>query len=137
MSVNSCTDTTLLPVVTSINSGTEKILAIIDGIETGMQTASGGNRFSTVPYNDFLRDGAAARDELTLALSEYSAFLSDVMPAEETAKVVALLDPAVYFPANVNETDRISFLSGLHMLKLLKNGILTAEAYAIAAVLQK
>jgi hypothetical protein len=45
-----------------------------------------------------------------------------------------LLEPSVYLPEINSETDRVSLITGLHMLELMKNGILTAESYAIAMI---
>jgi len=132
--ISSNTDTVASPVLTSIHSGTENLVRVIEGIEAGMNAGSGP--FSLTPYNTFLQEGTASRTELNKALKEYSSDLSVLTPDNYTDRIEALLDPAAYFPATAPENERISLMSGLHMLKLLKNGILTAESLALSAASQ-
>lgn len=134
--LNSSTDTVMAPMLKSIHARTEKLVSVIEGIEDGMNAGSGGDPFSLTPYYNFLHEGTASRADLNNALQEYSAGLSALIPEENTMKLAELLDPATYFPATGPETERISLMSGLHMLKLLKNGILTAESLAFSAVSQ-
>jgi hypothetical protein len=133
--ISSNANTVTSPVLTSIHSGTENLVRVIEGIEAGMNVGSGP--FSLTPYNTFLQEGTASRKELNKALQEYSSDLSALMPDNYTERIEALLDPSAYFPAAAPENERISLMSGLHMLKLLKNGILTAESLALSAVSQK
>jgi hypothetical protein len=45
-----------------------------------------------------------------------------------------LLDPSVYLPEINPETDRVSLMAGLHMLGLMKNGVITVESYALSSI---
>jgi hypothetical protein len=134
--MNTRTDTAMTPMLASIHSGTDKLVSVIEGIEAGMNAGSEGDPFSLAPYNNFLKEGTAARTELNKALHDYSMTLSALMPQGSTLKFEELLDPAAYFPAGSPDSERISLMTGLHMLKLLKNGILTAESLAFSAVSQ-
>lgn len=134
--MSSSTDTAMTPVLASIHSATYKLVHVIEGIEVDMNAMSGDDPFSLKPYNEFLQEGTAARTELNRALHEYSSDLSALMPDNNNMNFEALLDPAVYFPTAAPETERISLMAGLHMLKLLKNGILTAESLAFSAASQ-
>jgi len=117
-SVNSYPDTVISPVLASVSAVT------------------GEDSFSTTPFQRFLREGTDTRTRLNEALEEYSDFLSDLKPESSGMITSELLDPAVWFPPDGPETERISLMTGLHMLDLLKSGILAAESYSISAVVQ-
>jgi hypothetical protein len=67
-------------------------------------------------------------------MKDYSDYLSGLIPREDFNDYEDLLDPSFYLPDFNPETDRISLLSGLHMLELMKNGILTAESRSFSAI---
>ena len=90
--------------------------------------------FHNVPFREFLSNGSGSRTELNTALKEYSDYLSGLTPGSDNGKYTKLLDPSAYLPDFNPETDRVSLMTGLHMLELMKNGILTAESYALSVV---
>ncbi|MFZ0281802.1 MAG: hypothetical protein WAL29_09145 [Bacteroidales bacterium] len=92
--------------------------------------------FHTGPVRDFLLPGCAAREELERALSEYNQFIPVNTPDEELQKYMSLLEPSTYLPEKEPDI-AMSLMSGLHSLELLKNGILTAEAYILTAASRK
>jgi len=127
-------DTVVTPEMVSISSHTVRLLEMIDGIEAAMKAEDGENSFSTTPYLSFLKESTDSRSALDEALKEYSAFLSGLMPENSAVMHPELFDPASWFPPGGPETERISLMTALHMLDLLKSGILTAESYAISVV---
>jgi hypothetical protein len=159
--INSYSDTVLSPVLADINSKTNDLLKVIDGIEAKMISESEGKPgvpvaitrqiketengpeiqfptllrpFHNAPFRDFLQDGTDSRTELNAALKEYSDYLSGLIPREDFNNYEDLLDLSYYLPDFNPETDKVSLLSGLHMLELLKNGILTAESQSFSAI---
>jgi len=159
--INSCSDTAVSPVLAGINAKTNDLLKVIDGIEAKMISESEGKPgvpvaitrqiketengpeiqfltllrpFQNAPFRDFLQDETASRTELNAAMKDYSDYLSGLIPREDFNDYEDLLDPSFYLPDFNPETDRISLLSGLHMLELMKNGILTAESRSFSAI---
>jgi hypothetical protein len=156
-----CNDTIVSPVLGEINAKTNNLLKVINDIEAKMigesegkpgvpvvitrqikETESGPEiqfpsllqPFHIVPFRDFLQEGSGSRMELNTALKEYSDYLSGLIPRDVFNNYEDLLDPSFYLPEFNPETDRISLMSGLHMLELLKNGILTVESQIFSAV---
>ncbi len=134
--IRSYSDTIVTPVMASVSSQTGRLLKIIEEIEADMKAEAGEDYFSTIPFRSFLQEGTDTRTRLNEAMKEYSAFLAGLRPDSRTTIPLELLDPAVWFPPEGQETERISLMTGLHMLDLLKSGILTAESYSISAISQ-
>jgi len=159
--VSNCHDSVALPVLTVINSKTNELLKVINDIEAKMiaesegiadmpaviekqiiQTGSGPeiqfsnlrSPFHTAPFQDFLMEGSASRTELNATLKEYSDYLLGLTSGDDFSKYEKLLDPSVYLPAIDPANQRVSLMSGLHMLELMKNSILTVESLAFTAV---
>ena len=134
--ISNCRDTLLKPALAEISSHTTPLLELIDGIGKKMNDASVGDAFSTVPFTEFLSDGRAVRTELNEALEAYSDYLTRLFPEEAGARFASLLDPSAYLPAAASGTEKISLMSALHMLHLMKAGILTAESLAFTSAAQ-
>ncbi len=159
--ISQCTDSTVLPVLRELNDRTSELLAAINNTEarliaeaegkpgtpavlTGQitETVTGPvvqfkalkHPLHTVPFSRFLTDDSGLRNELAAAMKKYSDYLSGQLPADRFEMYGKLVEPSVYLPEINPETDRVSLLTGLHMLQLMKNGILTAESYAIATI---
>ncbi len=159
--MNNCTDTNVLPVLNQIDTKTSELLQVINALEADMisegegqpaapavitnqiiQTEHGPeiqfgklqSPFHTMPFSNFLEEGASSRSGLDNALKEYSGYLTGVIPAGETMQFEELLEPTVYLAATGTGSEMISLMSALHMLGLMKNGILTAESIALSAV---
>ena len=159
--IGQCTDSAALAILKELNDRTSELISVINSTEarliaeaegkpgvpavlTGQiaETATGPvvqfkalkQPFHTVPFSRFLMKDSGLQNELAAAMMKYADYLSASLPADEFETYGKLLDPSVYLPEINPETDRVSMLTGLHMLQLMKNGILTAEAYAIATV---
>ncbi|MDM8002236.1 MAG: hypothetical protein QUS66_04880 [Bacteroidota bacterium] len=159
--ISQCTDSAAIPFLKELNDRTSELLSVINKTEarliseaegkpgvpavlTGQiaETATGQvvqfnalkQPFHTVPFSRFLMKDSGLRNELAAAMKKYSDHLSAQLPADKFEMYGKLLDPSVYLPEINPETDRVSLLTGLHMLELMKNGILTAESYAIATI---
>ncbi|MFN2337118.1 MAG: hypothetical protein ABR560_09125, partial [Bacteroidales bacterium] len=131
--ISNCTDTLVKPVLAQINSKTTRLLDFIDGVGKKMSDASEGDSFHTGPFTGYLTKGSPTRIELNNALIEYSGYLSELFPEGKTTHTDGLLDPSAYMPESAAGTDRISLMAALHMLDLMKDGILTAESLAFSA----
>lgn len=159
--ISHCNDSIALPILKELNDRTVELISVINSTEakliaeaegkpgvpavlTGQiaETSTGpviqfkalGHPFHTVPFSNFLMKDSALRNELTTALRSYSDYLSGRLPADKFEMYGKLLEPSVYLPEINPETDRVPLITGLHMLELMKNGILTAESYAIETV---
>ncbi len=131
--ISNCTDTLVKPVLAQINSNTTRLLEVIDGVGKKMTDASEGDSFNTGPFSDYLAEGRPARIELNDALKEYSGYLSKLFPEENAMHFEGLLDPSAYLPETDSGPERISVMAVIHMLELMKDGILTAESLALSA----
>ena len=120
-------DSVASPVLAEINGKTNDLLKLINDKEAKMAEGKSG-------VKEFLSDGSGSRTELNTALKEYSAYLSGLTPGIDFGKYVMLLDPSSYLPEFNPEKDRVSLMTGQHMLELMKNGVLTAESYALSVV---
>ncbi len=159
--IRQCNDTSVLPLFNEINNRTTELLSVIHNIEAELiaeaegkpgvqavlpsqvtQTETGpviqfnslSHPFNTVPFSNFLKKDSGMRNELAVALKKYSDYLSGQLPADEFEMYEKLLEPSVYLPEINPETERIPLITGLHMLGLMKNGILTVESHALAFV---
>ncbi len=158
-SISHCKDSSALPILKELNNRTSELLSVINNTEARLiaeaelkpgvpavltnqiaETETGpvinfkalDNSFQTFSFSRFLNDGSGLRNDLADAMKKYSDYLSGQLPASEFEICRKLLEPAVYLPEINPETERVTLISGLHMLELMKNGILTAESYAIA-----
>jgi hypothetical protein len=156
-----CDDSAALPIINELNNRTSELISVINNTEARLISEAEGkpgvpavltgqiaetgtgpviqykalrHPFNMFTFSNFLMKDSGMRNELAAAMKKYSDYLSAQLPADKFEMYGKLLDPSVYLPEINPETDRVSLLTGLHMLQLMKNGILTAESYAIAAV---
>jgi hypothetical protein len=159
--ISHCNDTVVLPVLKDINSKTIELLQVINNTEAKLIAETEGEpgmsavitsqiketetgpviQFTTlkrpflqVPFSNFLRKDSGLRIELATALKKYSDYMSGLLTADDFNSYMRLLNPSVYLPDINPETDRVSLMTGLHMLELMKNGILTVESHALSIV---
>jgi hypothetical protein len=125
--ISNCKDSVASPVLAEINGKTNDLLKFINDTEAKMAEGKSG-------VKEFLSDGSGSRTELNTALKEYSDYLSGLTPESDFGKYAMLLDPSAYLPEFNPEKDRVSLMTGQHMLELMKNGVLTAESYALSVV---
>jgi hypothetical protein len=90
--------------------------------------------FHTSPVRDFLMTGAESRSALEGAITEYRSYLSTIISANTFKEVDKMLDPSTYLPLRGSENRRISMISGLHSLAVMKNCLLTVEQYALRKI---
>ena len=159
--ISQCTDSAALPILKDLNNMTSELISVINNTEarliaeaegkpgvpavlTGQiaETGTGPviqfqtlrNPFNTGSFSNLLVRGSGQWNEVAGALKKYSDYLSGHLPADKSELCWKLLDPSVYLPELNPETDRVSLLTGLHMLQLMKNGILAAEALAMTKI---
>jgi hypothetical protein len=155
------TDTVAVPVLAEINASTTELISFINDIEDELVAAAEGTPknpaaiirqgkdtdsgmkiqfetlskpFNPVPFTEFLGDVSGSRTELGKRLKAYSDYLSELIPEIGFGNYLKLLDPSVYLPEGDPETTRVSLASGLHMLELMKGGIVTVEYRALTAL---
>jgi hypothetical protein len=86
------------------------------------------------PARDFLLSGCSTRKELNSSMAEYITFLSGMIPAEELTKYKSMLDTEAFLPDSDNDESKISLMSGLHSLEILKNGLLAVESSVLRGI---
>jgi len=92
--------------------------------------------FHNAPFRDFLAPGCSTREELNSALTEYSNYISGMIPGEDLQKYTALLEPSLYLSGTFSDDSGISLMSGLHSLELLKNSLLTVESKMLTIIVR-
>ncbi|MRR22421.1 hypothetical protein EG830_05510 [bacterium] len=157
--IGHCTDSSALPFIKELHDRTSELISVINNTQARLIAEAEGkpgepaaltnqiaetetgpvikflamdNSFQTFSFSSFLTKDSGLRNELAAALKKYSDYLSGQLPADESEICRKLLEPSVYLPEINPETERVTLISGLHMLELMKNGVLTAESYALA-----
>jgi hypothetical protein len=87
--------------------------------------------FHLSPVNDFLLPGTTSRNGLEAAIADYRTYLSGIVPSDVFIVLEKILDPSLSLPVESTEIRKISMMSGLHSLALLKTSLLTAESWAL------
>ena len=87
--------------------------------------------FHLSPVHDFLLPGTTTRDGLEAAIADYRTYLSGIVPSDVFIVLEKILDPSLSLPVESTEIRKISMMSGLHSLALLKTSLLTAESWAL------
>ena len=159
--ISHCTDSSAVPILKELNNRTSELISVINNTEARLIAEAEGipgapavltnqitetetgpviqlkklyHPFRTVSFSNSLTKDSDLRNELTTALKKYSDYLSGQLPADKFEMYGKLLEPSVYLPEINPETDRVTLITGLHMLELMKNGILAAESYAIEMI---
>jgi len=159
--ISNCNDTVALPVMKEIRSKTIDLLRVINNTEAMLIAEAGGepgapavltdqvsetetgqvirfteltSPFHPAPFSDFLRKDSELHTELVTAYKHYSDYLSAKLKEDGLNGYTGLLEPSTYLPDIDPETAMVSLMTGLHMLELMKNGILTVETYALTTV---
>ena len=154
-------DSTLFPVMEQVQTRTANLITLINVIESKMVGESEGKPgapvlnpaqikttengqiidykmlsypFHPAPVNNFLLPGTVTRSELENAVTDFKEYLSGLIPETESGNYEKILDPSTCLPVLTSEKRRISVLSGLHSLLLLKNNLLTTEFLALQSI---
>ncbi|HBC79303.1 MAG TPA: hypothetical protein DCZ51_11775 [Bacteroidales bacterium] len=85
------------------------------------------NPFPLAPVNDFLMPGSRKRQELDKELNDYLNFISELARDNELKESLELIRTSDLLPGKNTEDRKISLISGLHSLELLKNNLLIIE----------
>jgi hypothetical protein len=91
--------------------------------------------FHPAPVFDFLLPGTSSRSQLESAMTEYKTYLSGIIPEVALSRLDKVLDPSASLPVQGEEKSKISMMSGLHSLAVLKNALLAAENSALKNML--
>ncbi|HLP72451.1 MAG TPA: hypothetical protein VK155_06085 [Bacteroidales bacterium] len=117
------TDTSAMRNAERLHQETLHLIAKIDGICGLMVNVPRPRPFDVVPVNDLLMPGSSKRVEIENDISEYLSNIAKLFPARDT--VNGILDPSLYLP---NSESRMSVMSALNSLELLRNSILAVES---------
>lgn len=119
-----------------IHEKTTALLKIIDeGTKKLRAESEGGNGpFDAEFVKNYLLPGCEYREKLDLALSDYSSILSSMPGAENRESYLKLTDPSLFLPQESISGNRLTVITGMHSLMLLRNSIMAVEASAIGAI---
>jgi hypothetical protein len=90
--------------------------------------------FHRTAIRDYLVPGSNTREELNSAMTEYTNYISGMIPGEDLQKYTSLLEPSLYLSGTMPAEGAISLMSGLHSLELLKNSLLDVESNILALI---
>jgi len=93
--------------------------------------------FHPQPARDFLMPGTNSRINLEALITEYNSYLSGIIPATDSEKLISLIDPEVYLPAEDTENEKITMMSSLHSLEVMKNNLLTVESVVFDKIVRE
>jgi hypothetical protein len=84
--------------------------------------------FDLRPAKDFLVPGCSARKKLDISMAEYVIFIKGIMPAENVLNHKNIIEADTFLPAGNIDISKMSLMSALHSLEVIKNGILAVES---------
>jgi len=93
--------------------------------------------FHPDPAAGFLLPGCVSRQELDNILNDYYNYLGTIVPSQELEKLKLLLAPSVYLPGETSEKVRLSLMSALHSLEILKSNLLTVESRVMEFIITR
>jgi len=133
--------------IKSINAVELKMVALAEGKKGQpvsdpvqvMQTAAGQkidfnlihDAFTYEPVNAYLLPGTESRMELEKAMADYRNYVTGLDSLHLNVNLSIVADPSFYLPSVTGENERITMMTGLHSLALLKNAILAFETKAL------
>jgi hypothetical protein len=85
------------------------------------------NPFNPVPYREILAPGSPKRKDIENAVAEYSNYISQAFAAEVPPLTKSLTNASAFLPAEDGDESKVSMVTALHSLALMKNSVLTAE----------
>ena len=136
--------------IKSINAVEFKMVALAEG-KKGQpvsdpvqvkQTATGQqidfnlvhDAFTYEPVNKYLFPGTEGRMELEKAMADYRNYVAGFDSLHLNVNLSLVTDPSVYLPSDPEENERITMMTGLHSLALLRNTILAFESKALTEI---
>lgn len=95
------------------------------------------NAFDVNPVSSYLLPSCSTRQDLNRKYVDYADYLAEMNPDVYTENMRSLLDPSIILPGHLPEGTRISLMSGLHSLQVMKNNLLTVESFELSNIAQK
>ncbi len=92
------------------------------------------NAFSYEPVSTYLFPGTEGRMELEKALTDYRNYVVGLDSLHLNVNLSMVTDPSAFLPAVTEENERITMMTGLHSLALLRNAILAFETKALTEI---
>ena len=90
--------------------------------------------FTYEPVNKYLFPGTEGRMELEKAIADYRNYVAGLDSLHLNINLSLVADPSAYLPVNMDENERITMMTGLHSLALLRNAILAFESRALTEI---
>ena len=90
--------------------------------------------FHPQPARDFLMPESPSRQKLNTVMTEYNNYLSALLPPMDFGKLKSLLEPSLYLPAEYPEEGKLTMISSLHSLEVLKNNLLIVEFQVLKTI---
>jgi hypothetical protein len=72
--------------------------------------------------------------ELEKAMADYRNYVAGFDSLHLNVNLSLVTDPSVYLPSDPEENERITMMTGLHSLALLRNTILAFESKALTEI---
>jgi hypothetical protein len=91
--------------------------------------------FHIQPARDFLVPESPSRQKLNASINSYINYLSAVLPPSDFQKLKSLLEPSLYLPEKDQGELKITMISSLHSLEILKNNLLIAESRVLENIM--
>lgn len=90
--------------------------------------------FSWEPFSIYLAPGTETRTGLEKALSDYRSYMTtlDSVLVDQNPGILTAL--AEFLPSGTGRDERITMMTGLHMLEVLKNSIMALEAETLVLI---
>lgn len=137
-------------VIKSINTVELKMVALAEG-KKGQpisdpvqvkQTATGQqidfslihDAFNYEPVTTYLLPGTEGRKDLEKAMADYRNYVVGLDSLHLNVNISLVDGPSAYLPSVTEENERITMMTGLHSLALLKNAILAFETKALTEI---
>jgi len=90
--------------------------------------------FSYEPVSTYLFPGTESRMDLEKAMAVYTNYIAGLDSLHLSVNLRLAAEPSTYLPSDLKENERITMMTGLHSLALLRNAILAFEAKALTEI---
>jgi hypothetical protein len=99
-------------------------------VKTGKEIYYGelSRPFDQAPAKVFLLKGCIARKQLDSSMTEFVSYLSSIIPGEDLLKYNQMLNTETLLPVGNPDNYKMSLMSALHSLEIMKNSLLTVES---------
>ena len=123
-------DSLLYPQMKLLDEKTDKVIEHIGSIQKQMAEVSEGKNGK--PALDFLTPATQSRQQLDEMLDDYNKFIATITPQDDSEKLKKLLESSACYPEEDSLEAKITMMSSIHSLEVLKNNLLTVESHLLS-----